>query len=63
MNAVIFERNSIREVWLRYPGGNRGGWIRPDDSFLTTREANLQGWKSVEIQENAVSRSGENDQG
>lgn len=48
---ATFQKGDRLEQWLRFPGGSRGGWIRPDDSFLTTREANLQGWKFFKKQE------------
>lgn len=44
---IAFEKDGRRELWQRFPGGDRGGWFRPNGEFLTTAQATKQGWRRV----------------
>lgn len=43
-----FQKGDRREEWFRFPGGCLGGWIRPNEEFISTAEAVKQGWRRVD---------------
>lgn len=47
MTNAVFEKDGRRELWVRFPGGDRGGWFRPCGRFLSSHEVIKQGWRLV----------------